>query len=212
LSSSLHTNEAARVNFTRLGLETSVETSSSPFMEGIALPHTQKSGWTGLSPCHESTRFVTPTWECPGASPAQDSSDTHLQEAVQKQIEVLLRGTEREAQHIKEEAYAAGFATGEEQGFEAGQQRLQATLEHLGQALQEVGRLRSQLFAQSERELLELSLAIARQVLHHEASVNRDGVLSLIRAGIKRVSQRQELRIKVHPDDFLCTVSYKARS
>src|SRR6266540_4372567 len=120
LSSSLHTNEAVRVNFVRLGLETSVETSSSPFMEGIAPPHTQESGWTGLSPSRESPRFVAPTWECPGASPAQDSSDTQLQEAVQKQIEVLLRGAEREAQHIKEEAYAAGFATGEEQGFEAG--------------------------------------------------------------------------------------------
>lgn len=163
MSSSLHTNEAARVNFTRLGLETSVETSSFPFMEGIAPPHTQESGWTGLSPSHESPRVVAPTWECPESSPAQDSSGTQLQEAVQKQIEVLLRGAERKAQHMKEEAYAAGFATGEEQGFEAGQQRLQATLEHLGQALQEVGRLRSQLFAQSERELQELCLAIARK-------------------------------------------------
>ncbi len=211
MSSSLHTNEAARVNFARLEIETSAETSSAPFREGIAPPHTQQSGWTGLAPSHESTGFVAPNWECPGASPVPDSSDPHLQATVQQQIEVLLREAEHEAQQLKEEAYAAGFAAGEEQGFEAGQQRLQVMLEHLGQALQEVGRLRSRLFEQSERELLELSLAIARKVLHHEASVNRDGILSLIRAGIKRVSQRQELRIKVHPDDILCTVSYKAR-
>ncbi len=211
MSSSLHTNEAARVNFTRLGIETLIDTSSPPFLEGIAPPPTQESGWTGLSASHESTPFVAPTWELPGASPTQDASDPQRQEAAQKQVEALLQGAEREAQQIKEEAYAAGFAAGEERGFEAGQQRLQAMIDHLGQTLQEVGRLRSQLFAQSERELLELSLAIARKVLHHEASVNRDGILSLIRAGIMRVSQRQELRIKVHPDDLLCTVSYKAR-
>lgn len=31
-----------------------------------------------------------------------------------------------------------------------------------------------------------------------------------MRAGIKRVSQRQEVRIKVHPDDLLFSVSCKA--
>src|SRR5919201_2396589 len=94
LSSSLHTNEAARVNCTRLGIETPIDTPSPPFLEGIAPPPTQESGWTGLSASHESTPFVAPSWELPGISPTQDASDPQRQEAAQKQVEALLQGAE----------------------------------------------------------------------------------------------------------------------
>ena len=118
---------------------------------------------------------------------------------------------EREAQQIKEEAYTAGFAAGEQDGFEAGRQRLETLLRQLGHALQAATELRGQIFAQSEREVLELVLAIAKKVLHYEVSINREGIVALVRAGINRVSQRQEIHLKVHPSDVLFTVGCKAR-
>jgi flagellar assembly protein FliH len=211
LSRSHHRQEAASPQVERVRFEPQVEeATSTPFVEGLALHEAEAYDWTALSSHTEPVPFVPPVWEISGPSTPSDTSSAQLQAGVQEQIQAALREAEREAQQIKEEASAAGFAAGEQAGFEAGQQRLERLLQQLGQALQAVAELRSRIFAQSEHELLELVLAIAKKVLHREVSINRDGIVPLVRAGINRVSQRQEIHLKVHPSDVLFTVSCKA--
>lgn len=179
---------------------------------GDSQPHASPtSEWVGVSASHEPMPFIASAWEVPGAKRESSPTEPTPLDTIQVQIAALLQNAEQEAQQLKDEAYTAGYVAGEQQGFQTGQQRLQALVESLGQTLQEVGRLRAQIFEQSEGEMLELALAIARKVLHDEGSFHRDSILSLIRAGIRKVTQRQELRIKVHPADLLFATSCKAQ-
>jgi flagellar assembly protein FliH len=187
------------------------QSAPTGFRQGI-LPQTiQAPGWEDLATGQAPVAFVAPTWEVPGSKTAPSPAGISPPTTLQDQVAALLLGAEQEAQRLKDEAYAAGFAAGEQQGFAAGQQRVQALIDSLGQALQEVGRLRAAIFAQSEGEMLELALAIARKVLHHEGGFHRDNILALMRAGITKVTQRQELHIKVHPADLLFAMSCKAQ-
>lgn len=182
-----------------------------PEGDPTAAPHAmQTPEWAGLGAGRAAVPFAAPAWE--GFAPSEPPpAATPSSDGVQEQIAALLQDAEQEALRLKEEAYAAGYAAGERQGLAAGEQRVQALVERLGQTLQEVGRLRARLFEQSEGEMLELVLAIARKVLHDEGSFHRDSILALIRAGIRRATQRQELHIKVHPADLLFTTSCKAQ-
>jgi flagellar assembly protein FliH len=168
-------------------------------------------GWLGFPASHEPVPFVAPAWEVSDFEPELSSIDAPPSDTVQEQIATLRQTMELEAQQLKDAAYAAGYAAGEQQGFEVGQQQVQALVESLGKTLQEVGRLRAHIFEQSEGEMLALAMAIARKVLHDEGSFHRDSILSLIRAGIKKATQRRELQIKVHPADLLFATSCKAQ-
>jgi flagellar assembly protein FliH len=174
-------------------------------------PSTPATGWVGFSTDHKPVPFVAPAWDRSASEREPSAVDASPLDTAQEQSPSLLQDAEQEIQRLKDEAYAAGYTAGEAQGFEAGQQRVHAVVESLGQALQEVGRLRAQIFEQSEGEVLELALAIARKVLHDEGSFHRDSILALIRAGIKKATQRQDLHIRVHPADFLFTMSCKAQ-
>jgi flagellar biosynthesis/type III secretory pathway protein FliH len=210
LSRSSPHHEATQNRFQGSEFEPHIEVTPATFAQGIITPPAGEYVWTELSGHGEPVPFAAPAWETPGASATPDSSNAPLQEAVQERIQAVLQEAEYEAQQIKEEAYAAGFAAGEQEGFTAGQQLVKALLQQLGQALQVVGQLRGQIFAQSEHDLLELALAIAKKVLHDEGRVNQESIVPLVRAGITRVSQRQEVRLKLHPNDLLFTVSCKA--
>lgn len=198
--------EGSRCTFQVSSFHPEPDTDAGRFLEGVVASHAGEQGWAAFPQSYEPATCVPPTLE-PCAPPAAgESPSTELQE----RWEALLREAQQEAQRLKEEAYATGFAAGEQRGFEGGQQR-EALLHSLGQALRDMGGLRARIFEQSEHQLLELALAIARKVLHHEGSVNRGLILPLVRAGIKKATQRQELRIKVHPADMLFTVSCKAQ-
>lgn len=210
MSRSSRHQEATQNRVQGSGFEPQVEVAPTPFAQGIIPTPTGEYIWTELSSYGEPMPFTAPAWEIPGSSATSETANAQLQGAVQEQIQAVLQEAEYEAQQIKEEAYAAGFAAGEQEGFTAGQQRVEGLLQQLGQALQVVGQLRGQIFTQSEHDLLELALAIAKKVLHDEGRVNRDTIVPLVRAGITRVSQRQEVRLKVHPNDLLFTISCKA--
>jgi flagellar assembly protein FliH len=210
LSRSPYRQETAQCHAEFISFERQIEDTPRPFSEGLVPHHAEEYSWTELSSNDAPMPFAAPAWEIPGPSATPETSSAQLQEAVQEQIQAILQEAKREAQQIKEEAYAAGFAAGEQEGFEAGQQRAEVLLQQLGQALHAVGELRGQIFAQSEHQLLELTLAIAKKVLHHEGRINRDALVPLVHAGINSVSQRQEVRVKVHPNDLLFTASCKA--
>jgi flagellar assembly protein FliH len=184
--------------------------ASSAFLEGLTACPGQAPVWSDFAAGHALRPFTAPLWETLGSAEAPPA-DVHLPDGVQEQIASLLRSAEADAQRLKDAAYAEGFARGEQEGFAAAQQQIQGLVQSLGQALHEVGRLRAHICEQSEGELLELVLAIVRKVLHEDAEVPRDRISALLRAGIKKLSRRQEVRVKVHPRDLLVAKHCKAQ-
>ena len=52
---------------------------------------------------------------------------------------------------------------------------------------------------ESEEELVELSIAIARRILHRELTLDPEAVRGLVKAALDRIGSRELSRVRVHP-------------
>jgi flagellar assembly protein FliH len=68
-------------------------------------------------------------------------------------------------------------------------------------ASEELQQLREKVLRDSEDDLLALSIAVARRVIHHEISQNRLLVTKVIKAALRNLSDKDQLVVRVNPDD-----------
>lgn len=106
--------------------------------------------------------------------------------------------TDEDLQRYQEESYQRGLQDGKslaERGLLNVFKSLRTATEGLQQA-------RDKLLRESEEDLLQLALAIARKVIGREVREDRKIVLNLIKMALATLSSQDELLIRVHPDDY----------
>jgi flagellar assembly protein FliH len=106
---------------------------------------------------------------------------------------------------LEREAFAKGFAQGERSGQEAANQRGEAMLRRLTQTLQELTELRSQMIRQTERQMVELALAVARRIVHREVSIDPDLLVAMARVALDRLGAAAQITVRLSPDDYQLT-------
>lgn len=87
---------------------------------------------------------------------------------------------------------------GEQTGYQRAVAEQQEVLSRLSKAILDISGLRKQIREEAESEMVALSMAIARRVLHRELTVDPDAVLGLLRAALARVKAREITRIRTH--------------
>jgi flagellar assembly protein FliH len=129
---------------------------------------------------------------------AQGLADMMLQQARAK--------AQQEANHISEEAREQAAAEGFEVGLERGRQeaivQVAKQLEALKQADREAQDRRAAQLQDLEHEVLELSLGIAAKLVAVELGHSRQGAVAIVRAALQHLSERQRVRLRVHPLDL----------
>jgi flagellar assembly protein FliH len=95
-----------------------------------------------------------------------------------------------------QESYQRGFREGET----AARATLQPVLERLAHSIEALAGLRVRARREAEGDLLKLSIAIARRILHRELSVDPEAISGLIKAALEKVQQQEVHRVRVHPD------------
>ena len=93
------------------------------------------------------------------------------------------------------EAHQAGFREGEA----AGRSQAEPIVEQLGRTIQELVSLRPRLRREAEADCVQLSLAIARRVLHRELSIDPEAIEGLIRTALERLQAQEVYRLRIHP-------------
>lgn len=106
---------------------------------------------------------------------------------------------------LERDAFAKGYAQGERAGAEAGARRSEAMLRRLGETLNEIAGLREQILRQSERQLVELALALARRIVHREVARDDEFLMALARVAVDRLGESSGATIHLHPEDFART-------
>jgi flagellar assembly protein FliH len=110
------------------------------------------------------------------------------------------------ANHARKQAYDQGFDAGVAQQTE----RSLTTLKALSQILREVGDLKKKLLAGAEEQMLSLVLAVAEKVIYGEVSTNSQIILGVLREAIQSVVDREGMKIRLNPQDFLFMMDMKA--
>ncbi|GGE31535.1 flagellar assembly protein FliH [Halopseudomonas oceani] len=129
----------------------------------------------------------------------------------EQELETVKPFTVEELEQIREEAYNEGFATGEKDGFHAGQLKGQQEAKAvLAKRTDELDALMVQLMAplkkqdeQIEDMLLVLLEQMLRAVLQREMQSDRDQVMGVLRSALKALPVGAEnIRIYLNPLDF----------
>ncbi|MBL8136861.1 MAG: hypothetical protein JNL48_09585 [Acidobacteria bacterium] len=103
---------------------------------------------------------------------------------------------------LEREAFTKGYAQGERAGAEASAARAEAMLRRLAQTLDDLQALRGDLIRRTEREVVDLALAIAKKVLQREVTLDHDLMLAMARVALDRLADVSTASIRLHPDDY----------
>lgn len=159
--------------------------NAQPFVWGDAPP-------VAPGPIADAASPVEPEPAPP--APPPPVSDEELRSAHQERLAAIER-----------EAFARGYESGERAGLDAGKTRAEAMLRRLAQTLDELRSLRTTLLRQTETQMVELALAIARRILRREATVDRDLLVAMARVALDRIGEEGSATIRLNPEDYAAT-------
>ncbi|HEY9898021.1 MAG TPA: FliH/SctL family protein [Pantanalinema sp.] len=115
--------------------------------------------------------------------------------------------TKREAMlaDLRQQGYAEGYQEGRSQADEEGAKIVQDAMDSLNRM---AGALREAV-KQNEEKLLKLAIGIAEKVLMDEIAVRPDTVLKTLDEAISKVSDLEEVTIKVNPEDMALVTEHE---
>jgi len=122
---------------------------------------------------------------------------------VRSEAQKLIDKAQAQAESIREEARESGRREGRD---EAGA-RIEEALTTLNQAVKE----RKKIVKDSEGEILRLALKVAEQIIRSEVSMHRDVSLNIVSEAIGRVSDREQIIVRVNREDAEFLKRYKDR-
>jgi flagellar assembly protein FliH len=70
----------------------------------------------------------------------------------------------------------------------------------------QLGELRRLMIRQTERQMVQLALAIARRVVRREVTVDHDLTLMMARVALDRLGDSTSVVIRLHPDEYAATI------
>ncbi len=118
--------------------------------------------------------------------PPGDSSAAERLAELERQMEARVR-----------EAYREGEAAGRERG----RAEYASAIEQLTASVREMAAIKPRLRHEAERDLVQLSLAIARRILRRELTVDPGAVAGIVRAALDRLAQVEIYRLRLNPAD-----------
>lgn len=148
---------------------------------------------------------AVPRWSWPtaaGPAPARGQASGGADDAGGQAAREARRIAELEQQSERRarEAHAAGYREGEAAGRGQAAAELKPVLERLARGIQEIAGLRPQVLRDSAAELVNLSLGIARRILHRQLSVDPAALEGLVSGALQKLPGQEICRIRIHPE------------
>jgi flagellar assembly protein FliH len=113
-------------------------------------------------------------------------------------------------QIAEREAHARGVSEGIKKGIEIQKNEHLKPLQVLNDLIKELSEVKKKMLEEAEEQIVELSLAVAEKVMHLEVTSNRDVIQGVLREAIKNIVDRENMKIRLHPDDFRYIMEIKS--
>jgi len=117
---------------------------------------------------------------------------------AEKQAEELVKQAELNTLEICREAEDRGF----QEGLKRGEAQVVAQVNSLAEMLSGFVSLKQDLLEQYEAQLLDLSMAVARKIVHQELVQHPEAIAAIARETIREMPAKGPITLKVHPDDY----------
>jgi flagellar biosynthesis/type III secretory pathway protein FliH len=117
-----------------------------------------------------------------------------------------MQGMILEAQQKEAEAYQKGIQDGHQDGrkagFAEGLKEIETVLHSLQQSIQEIKKLRKALCLKAEKEIVSLSLAIARKIMVQEPATNPKVIAGVVKKTFETIAINAPIRIRINPSEL----------
>jgi flagellar assembly protein FliH len=130
--------------------------------------------------------------------------------AAREKAAAVVAAADEEAAKLRQKAYDEGFesgfaegqARGEAAGLEQAKDAITAAAERAAKLLAMAQEQADEAFANAERQVVELALAVAGKILARQVVENPTVVLPIIKTALDRVQDQEQITIRVHPECF----------
>ena len=102
----------------------------------------------------------------------------------------------------KQVSYGLGLADGERIGLEKAESEMKPVLNRMNQSIAEFATLRRRICKEAEQDLVRLSVAIAKKILHRELSVDPQALAGVVKAALETIESREIKKIRLHPKEI----------
>ncbi|MFA5182587.1 MAG: FliH/SctL family protein [Syntrophales bacterium] len=130
------------------------------------------------------------------ASPRQNSSSR------MSEMGLLKREYEKRVQDAEKDSFERGISDGIKTGAEQVRKESIKSIEALQNQLKEVASLRKSILEKAEKDILMLSISIAEKILQQEITSNQDTVQNILKAAMKSILDRDNIKVRLNPQDF----------
>lgn len=103
---------------------------------------------------------------------------------------------------VEKTAYENGFRQGERAGMEIAEKKVEAIMRRYSETLLELGQLRTELYAQVEREVVKLALEVAKKIVHREIQADHEIIQTLVKVALSHVAEKTAVTVHLHPTDY----------
>ncbi|MFA4967538.1 MAG: FliH/SctL family protein [Candidatus Margulisiibacteriota bacterium] len=124
-------------------------------------------------------------------------------EAAESEAQKIIERARQEALGIREQAKKDG----NEAGRKEADLKIQEALKTLNQSVIE----RKKIIKDAENEILRIALKVAEQIIRSEVSLHRDVCLNIVSEAIMRISDREQVIVRVNREDAEYIKRYKDR-
>ena len=160
-------------------------------LRDFTLPHFDEGGAAGAS-----EKFVFEPLPEIGLSPSLT-----LAEAREK-AEKVKKAAQKEAEALKERAFAEGFEQGLTEGRNEGRSAFEAEAAQALTALKNIENLYSDLLQANEAVLVKLVLAVSERVIFHEAGTSPETIGEALKAAVGQLHEQHDIVLRANPEDL----------
>ena len=111
---------------------------------------------------------------------------------------------------LEKTAYENGFIQGEKAGMEIAERKMEAVMRRYSESVLELEKLRSFLYTQVEREVVKLSVEVAKKIVHREVQVDKEIIQTLVRVALSHVAEKSAVTVHLNPVDYNYLIAQRA--
>lgn len=140
-----------------------------------------------------------------------EEETNRLLNIAQAEADKIIEVAKARAEEIEREAFARGVAEGHASVSREIDNQVADLRAQLSRTISEVMTLHSEISSKAEREMVELSIEMAKKIVQREVTVDREVALTLARVALTRLHSRSTTIIRLHPDDYAHAIAHRER-
>jgi flagellar assembly protein FliH len=109
---------------------------------------------------------------------------------------------EERVARIEKEAYEKGFEQGRRDGLALEEKQLEENGKQFKQLFNELDGLKTKICSETEEQLLNLSIAIAKKIIREEVRIQPKIIQQTVRAALNFLVDKNQIRILINPQDM----------